>query len=223
MHQYDYPRPAVAVDLVLFGLVAGRLAVLRGTRAVPPSQWQYSLPGTFVHENEDAEAACARKIKAIGLDHTFLEQLYTFTDPKRDSRDRVVSIAHYGLIAATDSAPAGDDKISRLAWVDAEVALTEPWAFDHGQIARMAVERLRAKIQYAAISYHFLHEPFTLSELWRTYKSILGRDINFSNFRRDLLRRKLVTAVGRRKVAGPVARTYIWNTHHQGDFFLSLG
>jgi 8-oxo-dGTP diphosphatase len=221
-YTYDYPRPAVAVDLVLFGIKEQRLVVLRGRRAAAPHKGRACFPGTYVRENESADDACARKIKSIGLAHTYLEQLYTFTDPARDPRERVVSIAHYGLIPMPSDVPAGDDKIDLLEWVDLDNG-SKPWAFDHADILAKAVERLRAKIQYAPVSSHFFPNDFTLSELSLVYGAILGRKLDLSNFRRDLLKQDLVVPVGTRRVRGPQATTYRWNWENQAPFFLSLG
>lgn len=223
MHHYKHPRPAVAVDLVLFGIEAERLVVLAGQRAAAPHKGRICLPGTYVREDENAADACARKIASIGLEHTYLEQLATFTEPKRDPRERVVSIAHYGLIPMPKAPPAGDDKIEKMSWVEPSSALTKNWAFDHQEILEQAVQRLRSKIQYAPVSPHFLGEAFTLSELAGVYGAILGRKLDLSNFRRDLLRQNLVLAVGQRKVRGPVATTYRWNWENRSPFFLSLG
>lgn len=219
---YDYPRPAVAVDLVLFGIKEQRLMVLRGRRAVAPHKGRVCLPGTYVRENESADDACARKIKSIGLEHTYLEQLYTFTAPDRDPRERVVSIAHYGLIPVPSAVPGGDDKIDLLEWVEPSDE-TKPWAFDHATILAKAVERLRAKIQYAPVSPYFFTDDFTLTELSLVYGAILGRKLDLSNFRRDLLKQDLVLPVGTRRVRGPEATTYRWNWKNMKPFFLSLG
>jgi 8-oxo-dGTP diphosphatase len=220
---YEYPRPAVAVDLVLFGIIDQKLVVLRGRRAAAPFKGRASLPGTYVREDESSDDACARKIKSVGLTHTYLEQLYTFTGPKRDPRERVVTIAHYGLIAVPAMIPAGDEKIDLLEWVVADIAEDKPWAFDHHQIVVMALQRLRAKIQYAPISSHFLVNDFTLTELLLVYGAILGRKLDLSNFRRDLLKQDLVVPVGTRAVRGPTATTYRWNWENKTPFFLSLG
>jgi 8-oxo-dGTP diphosphatase len=222
-YSYEYPRPAVAVDLVLFGIINEQLVVLRGRRAAPPHKGRASLPGTYVREAESSDDACARKIKSIGLQHTYLEQLYTFTDPKRDPRERVVTIAHYGLIAVPATIPQGDDKIDLLEWVAADLVEEKPWAFDHREIVVMALQRLQAKIQYAPISPHFLVDDFTLSELLLVYEAILGRKLDLSNFRRDLLKQDLVMPVGTRQVRGPTATTYRWNSKRAKPFFLSLG
>ena len=222
-YHYEYPRPDVAVDLILFGIVENSLRALVGRRVVAPHKGRSCLPGTYVRERESAEDACARKIASIGLAHSYLEQLYTFTDPKRDPRQRVVSIAYYGLIAVPNEAPRGDDKIEGLEWIDPDRADNKSWAFDHQTILALALERLRAKIQYAPVSPHFLAQAFTLTELSIVYSIILGRKVDLSNFRRDLLRQELVVPVGTRRVRGPTATTYRWNWKNKAPFFLSLG
>ncbi|WP_404420505.1 NrtR DNA-binding winged helix domain-containing protein [Nibricoccus sp. IMCC34717] len=223
MFQYKYPRPAVAVDLVLFGIIDQKLVALLGERSAPPYKGRLCLPGTYVRENESAADACDRKIKAIGLEHSYLEQLATFSEPNRDPRERVVTIAHYGLIAVPQHVPQGDEKIKNLEWIEPGAAAKRNWGFDHGAIFEAAVQRLRAKIQYAPVSPHFLKHDFTLTELSQVYGAILGRKLDLSNFRRDLLKQDLVIATGKKQVRGPVATTYRWNWERKGGFFLSLG
>jgi 8-oxo-dGTP diphosphatase len=222
-YSYAYPRPAVSVDLVLFGILNQKLMLLRGRRAAAPHRNRACLPGTYVHETESAEQACERKIASIGLAHTYLEQLFTFTDPKRDPRERVVTIAYYGLIPVPETIPHGDAKIDRLEWIEPEKTATESWAFDHTKIVEQSLHRLRAKIQYAPVSPHFLTNEFTLTELLGVYSAILDRKLDLSNFRRDLLKQDLVVPVGTRAVRGPTATTYQWNWKNPKPFFLSLG
>jgi len=223
LYSYPYPRPAVAVDLILFGIVANTLHVLVGRRAAAPHKGRACLPGTYVRETESAEDACARKIKSVGLAHSYLEQLYTFSDPKRDPRERVVSIAYFGLVAVPNEVPEGDDKIDKMEWINPAAATGKTWSFDHQEILSLALERLRSKIQYAPLSSHFLTEEFTLTELALVYSAILGRKVDLSNFRRDLLKQNLVVPVGTRRVRGPTATTYRWNWKNRNPFFLSLG
>ncbi|HEY9154152.1 MAG TPA: NUDIX domain-containing protein [Opitutaceae bacterium] len=220
--QSKHQRPAVAVDLILFGIVERELQVLVGRRAAPPHRGLTCLPGTYLRENEDAAGACARKIASIGLAHTYLEQLYTFTEPKRDPRERVVSIAYYGLISTPARWPQGDEKVDQLCWLRPSRASRQQWAFGHSEILQRAVERLRAKIHYAPVPARFLPQPFTLGELAGVYTAILGREVDLSNFRRDLLKQKLVRAVGRKAVRGPSATTYRWSTKEDDPFFLPL-
>lgn len=129
-YQYDYPRPAVAVDLVLFGIINQKLMLLRGRRAALPHKGRACLPGTYVRETESAEQACERKIHSVGLAYTYLEQLFTFTDPKRDPRERVVTISYYGLIPVPDTIPQGDAKIDRLEWVESITLKRSTWPGD---------------------------------------------------------------------------------------------
>lgn len=222
MYQYQHPRPAVAVDLVLFGLRDNQLVVLVGKRSATPHKGRVCFPGTYVRETESAEDACNRKIKSIGLEHTYLEQLFTFTEPMRDPRERVVSIAHYALIPIPKGAPAGDEKIEKLAWVEPSLVAEANWAFDHEKLLELAVQRLRSKMHYAPVSTGFLESEFTLSELALVYGAVLGRKLDASNFRRDLLRQELVLPVGKRAVRGPVATTYVWNWKNTAPFFLPL-
>lgn len=220
---YDYPRPAVAVDLVLFGLHENRLVVLVGRRAAPPQEGLACLPGTYVRETESADDACARKITSIGLTHSYLEQLRTFTAPDRDPRERVISIAHFGLVPVPHAIPGGDSKIDQLTWTDpAGVPPAGAWAFDHGTILAQALARLRAKVHYAPIPTHLLPNEFTLGELNLVYSALLGRRPDLSNFRRDLLKQELVLPIGTRRVRGPAATTYRWHHENKAPFFLAL-
>jgi 8-oxo-dGTP diphosphatase len=117
--------------------------------------------------------------------NVFLEQLYTFGDPKRDPRGRVVTVAYYALIAS--------DKLSLVAGADAAEAhwfpLNElpPLAFDHKSILQYALERLRNKLEYTTVGFQLLPEKFTLGELQAVYEAILGRQLDKRNFRRKIL------------------------------------
>ncbi len=223
MHPEKYPHIPVAVDMVLFGIIEQRLVILTGFRTEAPFKNRASLPGSYVLEDESAQDACGRKIKSIGLKPGYLEQLATFTAPKRDPRARIVAIAYYGLIPVPKKLPEGDLRINRFEWADAAKIEKLSWAFDHREIVETALQRLRSKIQYSPVSPHFLPKEFTISELASVYGAILGRKIDVSNFRRDLLRQNLLTPVGFRNVRGPRARTYSWNWKKTDAFFLSLG
>src|SRR5258708_6849250 len=95
-YTYDYPRPAVSVDCVVFGLDEGDLKVLLIQRARKPFAGRWALPGGFVGMNETLDAAARRELKEeTGLSCDYLEQLYTFGDPGRDPRGRVVQAVYY--------------------------------------------------------------------------------------------------------------------------------
>src|SRR6187200_2510927 len=114
-HTYQYPRPALTVDCVVFGFDEGELKVLLIERGLEPFKGRWALPGGFVRVDETLDAAARRELEEeAGLKNVFLEQLYTFGTVNRDPRERVVSVAYYSLVrlaaftakAATDASDA---------------------------------------------------------------------------------------------------------------------
>jgi 8-oxo-dGTP diphosphatase len=175
----------VTVDIVIFTLREGSLQVLLVKRGVPPFEGQYAIPGGFIREDESLEEAALRELhEETGVRNVFLEQLYTFGDPKRDPRGRVITVAYYALIAS--------DKLSLVAGADAAEAQwfpassVPPLAFDHKSILDYALERLRNKLEYTTVGFQLLAEKFTLGELQAVYEAILGRPLDKRNFRRKL-------------------------------------
>ena len=175
----------VTVDIVIFTLRNGSLQVLLVKRGVPPFEGQYAIPGGFIRGDESLEEAALRELhEETGVRNVFLEQLYTFGDPKRDPRGRVITVAYYALIAS--------DKLSLVAGADAADAQwfpassVPPLAFDHKSILDYALERLRNKLEYTTVGFQLLPEKFTLGELQAVYEAILGRQLDKRNFRRKL-------------------------------------
>jgi 8-oxo-dGTP diphosphatase len=175
----------VTVDIVIFTLKEGSLQVLLVKRGVPPFEGQYAIPGGFSRGDESLEEAALRELhEETGVRNVFLEQLYTFGDPKRDPRGRVITVAYYALIAS--------DKLSLVAGADAAEAQwfpasgVPPLAFDHKSILDYALERLRNKLEYTTVGFQLLPEKFTLGELQAVYETILGRPLDKRNFRRKL-------------------------------------
>jgi len=173
------------VDIVIFTLREGSLQVLLVKRGVPPFEGQYAIPGGFIRGDESLEEAALRELhEETGMRNVFLEQLYTFGDPKRDPRGRVITVAYYALIAS--------DKLSLVAGADAAEAQwfpasgVPPLAFDHKSILDYALERLRNKLEYTTVGFQLLPEKFTLGELQSVYEAILGRPLDKRNFRRKL-------------------------------------
>src|SRR5512139_3414753 len=132
-YTYQYPRAALTVDCVVFGLDEGDLKVLLIERGLEPFKGRWALPGGFVRVDEAVDAAARRELQEeAGLTNVFLEQLYTFGAVDRDPRERVVSVAYYALVklsehtakAATDAANAQWFPMSRVPKL----------AFDHANI-----------------------------------------------------------------------------------------
>jgi ADP-ribose pyrophosphatase YjhB (NUDIX family) len=175
----------VTVDVVIFTIRCGALHVLLVRRAAPPFTGRYAIPGGFVDEDESLEAAARRELaEETGVRDVYLEQLYTFGDPERDRRGRVVTVAYFALIASDEMPLRAGTDAAEVRWfaVNAVPAL----AFDHRRILDYALERLRNKLEYTTVGFQLLPEKFTLVELQAVYEAILGRRLDKRNFRRKI-------------------------------------
>jgi len=181
----------VAVDIVIFTIQSGQLCVLLVKRAIPPFADQFAIPGGFVLDGESLDQAALRELKEeTGVSEVYLEQLYSFGDPGRDPRGRVISVAYYALIA-TDRSPliAGSDAAEARWW---PIRKLPPLAFDHGKILDYSLERLRNKLEYTTVGFQLLPERFSLSELQEMYEAILDKKLDKRNFRRKLALLKIL-------------------------------
>jgi 8-oxo-dGTP diphosphatase len=175
----------VTVDIVIFTVRERNLQVLLVRRGVPPFKGQYAIPGGFIHDDESLEQAAKRELhEETGLHDLFLEQLYSFGDPARDPRGRVVTVAYYALISSERHSLAAGSDASEARWFSMSELPT--LAFDHKQILDYALERLRNKLEYTTVGFQLLAEKFTLSELQSVYEAILGRRLDKRNFRRKI-------------------------------------
>jgi len=181
----------VAVDIVIFTIQSGELCVLLVKRAIPPFADQFAIPGGFVLDGESLDQAALRELKEeTGVSEVYLEQLYSFGDPGRDPRGRVISVAYYALIAA-DRSPliAGSDAAEARWW---PIRKLPSLAFDHGKILDYSLERLRNKLEYTTVGFQLLPERFSLSELQEMYEAILDKKLDKRNFRRKLALLKIL-------------------------------
>lgn len=183
---YEFPRPALTVDCVVFGFDGQGLQVLLIQRGIEPFLGAWALPGGFVRMEEDLEAAARRELEEeTGLSNVFLEQLQTFGAPDRDPRGRVVSVAFYALVRPDQHPATGGTDASDARWFPAD-GLPD-LAFDHAAILTAALERLRGKILYQPVGFELLPQRFTLSQFQALYEAILGRPLDKRNFRKKLL------------------------------------
>src|SRR5580658_9273836 len=139
----------VTVDIVIFTIQSGILRVLLVKRAPAPFQGQFAIPGGFVHQNEDLDQAALRELREeTGVGDVYLEQLYSFGDPNRDPRGRVISISYFALISADRNLSAGTDASEAAWWPVSELP---DLGFDHADILTYALERLRNKLEYTTV------------------------------------------------------------------------
>lgn len=201
MYSYEYPHPAVSVDIVIFTIRDACLKLLLIRRAGEPYRGKWALPGGFIHLDEDLDASARRELEEeTGVAGVYLEQLYTFGAPQRDPRERVITVAYYALIPS--------DRLQLRAATDAEAV---GWfgmdelpalAFDHTDIIAMAHERLVAKLDYSTIAFQFMGGDFTLSELQSVYEIILREALDKRNFRKWALALEQIEETGRERRDG---------------------
>jgi 8-oxo-dGTP diphosphatase len=200
-YTYEYPRPSVTVDVVLFTLRAGELAVLMIRRGGAPFKGHWALPGGFVEDNESLERAASRELQEeTGVVQTVLDQLGAFGDPGRDPRGHTVSVAFYAFLVAATRPVAADDAAD-AQWVPLSTLARARVAFDHPRIIALAVERLRADLTMQAqdgvmrARFEIVPARFTLSELQHVHEAVLGKQLDKRNFRAKLLGQNLVEPV----------------------------
>jgi 8-oxo-dGTP diphosphatase len=181
---------SVTADIVLFTIRDRSLQLLLIKRAAKPFAGRYALPGGFVKQDESLDAAAVRELREeTGVSKVYLEQLYTFGDPKRDPRGRVITVAYYALVPNTQSLEAGTDA-AEAAWFP--VTDLPPLAFDHRKIVEYAHQRIQNKLNYTNVGFELLPPKFTLTELQLVYEAILGQDLDKRNFRRKISQQGIV-------------------------------
>ena len=202
-HEYDYPLPAVTVDMAIFTIRKSRLKVLLIQRRDDPHKGSWAIPGGFVEvgvghksrgkQGESLEEAAERELLEEthlqrDRDQVFLEQLYTFGNPGRDPRGRVITVAYYALISpeAYHRVEAGDDAVE-AAWYDVE-ELPE-MAFDHDKIMQTAIERVRGKVDYdPRLARALLPNEFTTTQFRKVHEICKGETYDSSNFNKRFKR-----------------------------------
>lgn len=159
-----YDRPSVTVDVVLFAFRANDLQVLLIRRGNWPYQGYWAIPGGFIQMDETLEQSALRELREeTGVDDVHLEQLYTFGDPERDPRDRVISVAYFALVDADQACQVqGADDAAEARWWS--MAQLPPLAFDHDRVLRYAHQRLRWKLEHAALGFPPPPDAFTRNE-----------------------------------------------------------
>ena len=190
-HTYEFARPALTVDVVVFALDEDDLRVMLIQRDLSPFEDQWALPGGFVRVDETLDEAARRELEEeSGLKDIFLEQLYTFGDLDRDPRERVVTVAYYALVNLAGHEVKASTDARNAAWFP--MSDLPRLAFDHQRILETAHERLRAKVQYQPIGFELLPEKFTLRQLQHLYEVILDRELDKRNFRKKVLGMEIV-------------------------------
>ena len=190
MPPFEHEHPRLAVSTVIFALkdeVDGELPALwlpLVRRIQDPFEGYWALPGGPLGVNESlVDAARYRLREVTGMTPRYLEQLYTFGDPKRSGRERLVSIIYWALVSTKEIRAFNSDD-ENVCWFPADSL--PPLAFDHTSIVRYALWRLRNKVEYAQIAHRFLGPSFTIAQLRSVHEAILQRPLDPANFRRQM-------------------------------------
>jgi 8-oxo-dGTP diphosphatase len=175
-YTYDYERPAVTVDVALLGLRDGVLQTLLIKRGHYPFEGMWALPGGFVDVKEDLEAAALRELQEeTGVTGVKIEQFYTFGDPFRDPRTRIIAVVHYALVRLGDLTVKAGDDASDARWFP---AYSPPqMAFDHDKVVQMLLNYLRFKVRHTAAVFELLPEILSIGQLAAAVGACLNKPI----------------------------------------------
>jgi len=214
------PNAVVAVDVILFTVRAAerieeawQVLLVQRDDAAFAGKW--SLPGVLVRAEETFADAARRALRTkAGIDATnwYLDQVGTFGAPDRDTRGRVVSVAHVALERSDELTLAPGGSVLRAEWVPVRHLPAESLAFDHADMLRVAINRVQSKLRYSWVAFQLLPEVFTIPELRAVYAAILDPALvrlNTGNFRKafaSLFASGALIAVGQRAAAGRVGR-----------------
>ena len=194
-YHYKYPHPSVTTDCVIFGFDGTKLNVLLIERGIEPFKGRWALPGGFLRMEETGLAGAKRELmEETGFKDAYIKQFHTYTDPLRDPRERVITIAYYALVRLSEVR--GGDDAARAEWFALDQIPT--LAFDHDRILRDATAELRKQIHFEPIGFELLPEKFTMSQLQHLYEVILGVKFDRRNFSSKMLKLGLLTELEER-------------------------
>ena len=188
-YTYEYPHPAVTADCVVFGYDGKELRVLlikRGAEKEASTTayvGEWALPGGFLDVEQDKTIAhtAQRELKeetGLKLGIKDFKEAATFSDIKRDPRERVITIAHYALVKLSEVQ--ADTDADKADWFS--LSNIPHLAFDHDKILRVAFSRMKQDIHFEPVGFEMLPEVFTLPQLQHIYESILEVKFDRRNF-----------------------------------------
>lgn len=190
---------SITIDCVIFGFKEESLEVLLVKHAEGISKGEWGLPGGWIRKQESIDAAAYRLLHELtGLNQIYLEQLKAFGDPERFPLDRVITIGYYALVKRENYEVKAGFTASEVGWF--KLKDIPPLIYDHDQILNFSLEHLRKRIRQAPVGFNLLPEKFTLLDLMHLYEEILGVDMDKPNFRRKILKMKLLRDLNEKQV-----------------------
>ncbi len=208
---YDFPRPAVTTDCIIFGFSEGELRVLLIKRNLDPFKGRWAFPGGFLEMEENADEGARRELlEETGIRDCFIEQLHTFTRVDRDPRGRTISIVYYAMTRQSDLKPEAGDDAGEVQWFS--IKEVPPLAFDHDQVLSIALDRIHDRFSKKITGFEMLPEKFTLPEMQKLYESVLRKKLDRRNFRKRMLGSGILNVLEIKEKGKP----------HRGAVFYSL-
>ncbi|MEQ8239706.1 MAG: NUDIX domain-containing protein [Cyclobacteriaceae bacterium] len=180
----------LSIDCVIFGF-SSEIKILLVKHATGISAGKWALPGGFIHRDESLNDSAYRILfLTTGLKELYLDQLKAFGSVDRFPTKRVVTVAYYSLIRLEDYELVAGFTASDAQWFNlAEIPMLP---YDHSEIIQYAMTQLRSNIKLEPIGFNLLPEQFTLLQLQSLYESILQIKLDKPNFRRKMLKMKLL-------------------------------
>ncbi len=193
-----YKHAVIATDVVIFTVDENKLKVLLISMKKAPFSGKLAIPGGLVLGDESIDQGAERILREkAGIENVYLEQLYTFGKVDRDPFGRVVSVAYFALLPNTHVQLKTTTEYSGIGWYDARNL--RGLAYDHDEVLRTAIERLKNKIEYTNVVYSLLPKEFTLTELQKVYEVILDRRLDKRNFRKKLQETKMLKKLAKKQ------------------------
>lgn len=183
---HKFKKPSLTVDVIIFTIKNKELKVLLVKRDIEPFKGRWAIPGGFVRIDESLEDAAKRELtEETGVKDVYLEQLYTFGEPKRDPRGRVITVSYMALINSDDVKLKATTDVSDVRWFS--VSKLPELAFDHNKILSYALKRLKWKFEYTTVAFSFLPKEFTISQAQTIYEIVFNKKFDKRNFTKKLL------------------------------------
>ncbi len=200
----DFERPLTSVDVVIFTVRDEALQVLLVRRPDQPGEpfpGRWAVPGGFIDTKRDRDLeSCARRklVEKTGVEASHLEQLGSFGSATRDPRGWSATHVYFALMGADSLAPRLGANVPDSRWFTVcGDGVRESLAFDHADLLRAALSRLRSKVEYTSLPAFLMPGEFTLTQLQKIYEVILGRELEKKAFRTRMLAADILEAVPR--------------------------
>lgn len=199
-YAYEYQRPALTADAVIFGFDGQALNVLLVKRGIEPFKGKWAFPGGFLRMNETIAQCAQRELsEETSFKEVYMEQFGVFSDVNRDPRGRVITTAFYALTPKIEVRGADDAAEADWFRLDRVPAL----AFDHDRILRIAYRRLREDLHFRPVGFELLPETFTIPQLQRLYEAILDVHFDRRNFMKKMLSTGILEDTGLKEANAP--------------------